>query len=362
MRALTIRPLVAGSADVTDLPDPVPADGEVLVDGLAVGVCGTDREIVAGEYGGRRPAADRLVLGHESLGRVRAAPAGSGFAAGDLVVGVVRRPDPVPCGACARGEFDMCRNGRYTERGIKELDGYASELWTVEAEYAVQLDPRLERRRRADGAHHRWWPRRGSRWSGSAPGPGSSRGGCWSPAPGRSGCWPRCSACSAAGRARARPGHATAEARRGGGARRHLPRDEVAEVAARLRAGRRDRGDRRRRGGVRRDRQHAPVRHRLPDRVSRRSAGARRRRRRRQPGARAGERRGGRLGQRQPAPLRGRGARRWPGRTRLAGPADHPPGAAGDGSPGVHRGPDDIKVVLTLTEGSPCRSRSRTTR
>jgi threonine dehydrogenase-like Zn-dependent dehydrogenase len=83
------------------------------------------------------------VLGHESLGRVRQAPDGSGFAAGDLVVGVVRRPDPVPCGACAHGEFDMCRNGRYTERGIKERDGYAAERWTVEPDYAVRLDPGL---------------------------------------------------------------------------------------------------------------------------------------------------------------------------------------------------------------------------
>jgi threonine dehydrogenase-like Zn-dependent dehydrogenase len=38
----------------------------------------------------------------------------------------------------------MCRNGRYTERGIKERDGYGSERWTVEADYAVRLDPRLE--------------------------------------------------------------------------------------------------------------------------------------------------------------------------------------------------------------------------
>jgi len=74
---------------------------------------------------------------------VRSAPAGSSFAEGDLVVGVVRRPDPEPCGACAHGEFDMCRNGRYTERGIKQLDGYASEQWTVEAAYAVKLADRL---------------------------------------------------------------------------------------------------------------------------------------------------------------------------------------------------------------------------
>jgi threonine dehydrogenase-like Zn-dependent dehydrogenase len=144
MRALTVVPLQAGSAAVVDMPDPEPGPGELLVDGIALGVCGTDREIMDGEYGWAPPGSDRLVLGHESLGRVREAPPGSGFAAGDVVVGVVRRPDPEPCPACARGEFDFCRNGRYTERGIKERHGYGSEGWTVEADYAVKLDPGLE--------------------------------------------------------------------------------------------------------------------------------------------------------------------------------------------------------------------------
>lgn len=143
MRALTVRPEQSGSLEVADVAEPDAALGSVEVDGLAVGVCGTDREIVSGDYGWAPDGRDRLVLGHESLGRVRSAPDGCGLAAGDLVVGVVRRPDPVPCGACARGQFDMCRNGRYTERGIKQVDGYASERWRVEPEYAVRLDPRL---------------------------------------------------------------------------------------------------------------------------------------------------------------------------------------------------------------------------
>jgi threonine dehydrogenase-like Zn-dependent dehydrogenase len=144
MRALSLVPQTPGTLDVTDVPDPTPRAGDLLVDGLAVGVCGTDKELAAGDYGWAPPGRDRLVLGHESLGRVREAPEGTGFAAGDLVVGVVRRPDPEPCGACAHGQFDMCRNGKYTERGIKQIDGYASEAWTVEADYAVKLDPRLE--------------------------------------------------------------------------------------------------------------------------------------------------------------------------------------------------------------------------
>jgi threonine dehydrogenase-like Zn-dependent dehydrogenase len=142
MRALTFQPGEQGSLAVEEVADPAPKPGELLVRGLAVGVCGTDRELAAADFGW--PSDRRMILGHESLGRVLEAPAGSGFSPGDLVVGVVRRPDPEPCPACARDEFDMCRNGRYTERGIKELDGYGSERWTVETGYAVPLDPALE--------------------------------------------------------------------------------------------------------------------------------------------------------------------------------------------------------------------------
>ena len=93
---------------------------------------------------GRRPGAQRLIIGHESLGRVEQAPAGSGFKPGDLVVGIVRRPDPVPCPACAAGEWDMCRNGQYTERGIKQRNGYGSEQFRVEPDFLIKLDPALD--------------------------------------------------------------------------------------------------------------------------------------------------------------------------------------------------------------------------
>jgi threonine dehydrogenase-like Zn-dependent dehydrogenase len=55
----------------------------------------------------------------------------------------VRRPDPVPCACCAQGEWDMCRNGQYTERGIKALDGYGAELVTIEEEFAVVIPDEL---------------------------------------------------------------------------------------------------------------------------------------------------------------------------------------------------------------------------
>ena len=127
--ALTVRPGVEASAELTEVPEPAAGEGDVLVETVALGICGTDREIVAGEYGEAPDGAQRLVLGHESLGRVLEAPADADLDAGDLVVGVVRRPDPVPCANCAAGEWDMCRNGRYTEHSFKGLDGFARERW-----------------------------------------------------------------------------------------------------------------------------------------------------------------------------------------------------------------------------------------
>ncbi|MEV0793905.1 glucose 1-dehydrogenase [Kribbella sp. NPDC050459] len=143
MRAMTVTPGKADSATVGDVPEPPVADGSMLVEGLLTGICGTDLELVSGAFGSGRPGADRLVIGHESLGRVLEAPAGSGFASGDLVAGVVRRPDPVPCVACARGEWDFCRNGQYTERGIKEMDGYGAERWRVDPYFAVPVPAEL---------------------------------------------------------------------------------------------------------------------------------------------------------------------------------------------------------------------------
>jgi glucose 1-dehydrogenase len=143
MRAVTVVPLEADSVDLTDLDEPPPADGPVLVKTRAIGVCGTDLEIIEGDYGWAPPGETRLALGHESLGEVLEAPPDSGFAAGDLVVAIVRRPDPVPCSNCAIGEWDMCRNGLYTEWGIKEHHGYARERYRITPDFAVKVDARL---------------------------------------------------------------------------------------------------------------------------------------------------------------------------------------------------------------------------
>ena len=143
MKAITVEPKKPGTARYEEYPEPDEQDGSVLVEGVAVGVCGTDVEIVEGKYGWAPPGKSRLVLGHESLGRVIDPGPATGLVKGDLVVGIVRRPDPVPCPNCAVGEWDMCQNGQYTERGIKQIDGFMSERWRIEPEYAIKVDSSL---------------------------------------------------------------------------------------------------------------------------------------------------------------------------------------------------------------------------
>ena len=98
MRALTVAPGIANSAGIEDVPDPPASDGAVLVRSLALGVCGTDREIVAGLYGWAPLGRERLVIGHESLGTVEEAPVNSGFKRGDLVAVLEIESDEAVCG------------------------------------------------------------------------------------------------------------------------------------------------------------------------------------------------------------------------------------------------------------------------
>jgi len=143
VKALSVVPGKPETAGVGDHPDPSASEGALLVQGLLMGVCGTDIEIIQQGYGWAPEGAERLIIGHESLGKVVEAPAGSGFASGDLIAGIVRRPDPVPCVPCGQGAWDFCRNGKYTERGIKERNGYGASQWRVEPGFAVKLDPKL---------------------------------------------------------------------------------------------------------------------------------------------------------------------------------------------------------------------------
>jgi glucose 1-dehydrogenase len=143
MKALMVEPRKASSLRLEDIAEPSPDQGAVLVRAVALGICGTDREIIGGAYGSPPPRHKRLVIGHESLGIVEEAPAGAGLRVGDLVVGFVRMPDPAPCACCAAGEWDRCTNDGFTEHGVKGLDGFGRERYRLAPERLVTLDAAL---------------------------------------------------------------------------------------------------------------------------------------------------------------------------------------------------------------------------
>lgn len=115
---------------IVDHPEPrLEGDGDVMLQMLDVGICGTDREIARFEYGTPPAGAPYLVIGHESLGRViETGPAVTRVKPGDLVVTMVRRPcGRADCRACSRGRQDFCFTGEFTERGIKGRHGFMTE-------------------------------------------------------------------------------------------------------------------------------------------------------------------------------------------------------------------------------------------
>lgn len=142
MKAFVVSPRRTGSARLADVPPPQPSPDQALVRVVAVGVDGTDRELMRGEYGEAPAGENDLIIGHESLGRVVSTPNG-GLRTGQLVVAIVRRPDPVPCVNCAAGEWDMCLNGLYTERGIKGAHGFLAEQYTENPRYLVPVPESL---------------------------------------------------------------------------------------------------------------------------------------------------------------------------------------------------------------------------
>jgi threonine dehydrogenase-like Zn-dependent dehydrogenase len=143
MRCITVEPGTKDSLRLEEFRIPTAERGAVLIRAVALGVCGTDGDIIAAKYGEAPAGHKRLIIGHESLGRVVEAAGESGLSKGDLVVAIVRHPDPAPCPNCARGEWDMCSNGRYTEHGIKALDGFGSELYRVDPEFVVRVPESL---------------------------------------------------------------------------------------------------------------------------------------------------------------------------------------------------------------------------
>ncbi len=137
MRAIAVFPN-SREVKLIDVDEPyIERPTEVKLRMLEVGICGTDKEICAFQYGDPPAGSDYLILGHESLGEVvEVGPEVRDIALGDLVVVTVRRPCPhAECHACRAGRSDFCVTGDFTERGIKGLHGFLADYVVDDAQY-----------------------------------------------------------------------------------------------------------------------------------------------------------------------------------------------------------------------------------
>lgn len=146
MRAVVVVPSER-SVRLTERAAPrAPVGTEVLLQTLELGICGTDREISAFEYGTPPPGADELVIGHEALAEVvEVGPDVTWARPGELVVPTVRRPcRNRRCYPCRAGRSDFCVTGEFSERGILRADGYLAERFLEEERFLVPVPRALE--------------------------------------------------------------------------------------------------------------------------------------------------------------------------------------------------------------------------
>jgi glucose 1-dehydrogenase len=143
VQALLVDPPKPG-VHMGQVPDPAAGLDDVKVRVIECGVCGTDRDIVAGKYGTPPEGRKDLVLGHENFGKVvQVGSAVQGLRVGDEVVATVRRGCGI-CRYCRTNRSDFCETGLFTERGIKGRDGYLAEFYVERPEYIVRV-PRPHR-------------------------------------------------------------------------------------------------------------------------------------------------------------------------------------------------------------------------
>jgi glucose 1-dehydrogenase len=145
MKAVIVDPKKGRFIDLRDLPAPEPAEAEVLVRTLSVGIDATDHDVYQATYGEPPPGERFLVAGHEAVGRVEAAGGrAKDLTGGDFVVPTVRR-SCAGCEPCDNNQPDMCRTENYGERGIKGIHGFLSELFIEKPENLVKIPADLVR-------------------------------------------------------------------------------------------------------------------------------------------------------------------------------------------------------------------------
>ncbi|MDD2390637.1 MAG: zinc-dependent alcohol dehydrogenase family protein [Desulfobacterales bacterium] len=119
---------------LTELADPVPKDGEILVSVSACGVCHTELDEIEGRT---PPPLFPVVLGHEIVGRVvQNGPGTEKFQLGDRVGIAWIHSACGACSHCLAGNENLCAQFRATGR---DANGGYAELTTVPERFAYRI-------------------------------------------------------------------------------------------------------------------------------------------------------------------------------------------------------------------------------
>jgi propanol-preferring alcohol dehydrogenase len=117
-----------------DLPEPEPAEGQLLIKVAACAVCRTDLHIFDGEL--TEPKLP-LVLGHQIVGTVVRNGSGAGrFAEGDRVGVPWLGWTDGTCRYCRSGRENLCENARFTGY---DIDGGYAELAVADERFCFPL-------------------------------------------------------------------------------------------------------------------------------------------------------------------------------------------------------------------------------
>jgi L-iditol 2-dehydrogenase len=100
MRAALVGPM--GGVEMEDVPEPSPAEGEVLVKLKCCGVCGTDLEKVQGV------GITTKILGHEAVGEVEEVGRGVAGVSRGMRVFAHHHVPCLSCEVCKRGKVTYC--------------------------------------------------------------------------------------------------------------------------------------------------------------------------------------------------------------------------------------------------------------
>lgn len=120
--------------ELEELPDPTPADNEVLVRIAACGVCHTELD----EIEGRTPPPELpVILGHQVVGRVEAVGADvNGYSMGDRVGIAWIFSSCGTCRYCREGNENLCADFKATGR---DANGGYAETMTVPEHFAFRI-------------------------------------------------------------------------------------------------------------------------------------------------------------------------------------------------------------------------------